>query len=299
MPTTTPRPRPSGVEGWAASTRPRKNRPKPIDVVPLLQVGHERRAAGPSAPAGSRRGRRGRRRSSRRSRRCPTRISTSATTKRGVNSGPRSGSTNGLLGLRLGHAGLPSSTRGRRHRAIGVPHRSRATLVGMTRRPPDRAGARSPWRLATPVVGAAQRWRCSWSAPTAARAPTCGRAATPTSRRWSGTTRPGPPSSRSGSPTSTTQVDDAQRARSTTAGRSGYSRKAERAEGPGRPEPRSAGRASRSRSSDAPQSTGQDDAGHRRQPEPAAGAPAGHPGRASTRCGRAAPRRSRSRASGW
>ena len=46
MPTTTPRPRPSGVEGWAETIRPRKISAEADQVVPVLQVGHELRAAG-------------------------------------------------------------------------------------------------------------------------------------------------------------------------------------------------------------------------------------------------------------
>ena len=39
MPTTTPRPRPSGVPGWAARTSPRNITPKPISEVPVPEVG--------------------------------------------------------------------------------------------------------------------------------------------------------------------------------------------------------------------------------------------------------------------
>ena len=103
---------------------------------------------------------------------------------RRLSNGPALGVGELLLGLGLGHGLLHRSRSPTTSR-----HRTRATLVGMSE---DQREARAE-RPAPPRPLAdrpARSWcwsaaRCSRSATTTARAPTCGRAATPTSPRWS------------------------------------------------------------------------------------------------------------------
>src|SRR3954454_13611631 len=79
----------------------------------------------------------------------PISIIRTATAKRTLNSGPRSGSTNcDCLAFNL--ATQASFSHATPDRAVGVPLRTRATLVGMTERPQRRLDG---WRVATPVVG--------------------------------------------------------------------------------------------------------------------------------------------------
>ena len=172
---------------------------------------------------------------------------------------------------------------------------SGATARRLPSPPASAPVAAHAWRIGTPVVVAALRRRCSWSAPPTATAPTCARAATPTSPRWSRTR-----------PTSTTscasEVADLNDEVATLSAAMSdrdvepLPARDRAAQGPRRASSRAPAPGVTVTLSDAPEDVINTD-DRRRQRRCSCTSRTSR--RSSTRSGRAAPRRSPSRASGW